>query len=134
MAEKTNKDILNMLLAPNNDDVRTTVPMPRFGFDFEVKALTNDDVERITNRATKPGAKGQKIMDENLFNYMSIAEACIVPNFKDKEVIKALGAIDAVDAVKKRLLFSEVATLLTAIGDLNDFGKSDEELVEEAKN
>lgn len=134
MTEKTNKDILNMLLAPKNEDVKTEVPMPRFGFDFVVKALTNEQVERITQRATRPGAKGQKILDDNLFNYMSIAEACVVPDFKDKELIQALGAIDAVDAVKKRLLFSEVATLIQAIGELNDFGKTDDELIEEVKN
>lgn len=134
MTERTNKDILDMLLKPDNDAVVTKVPMPRFGFDFEVKALTNEQFERITQRATRPGPKGQKTLDDNLFNYMAIVEACVVPNWKDKELIKALGAIDAVDAVKKRLLFSEVMTLLEAIGELNDFGKSDQELIDEVKN
>lgn len=134
MTEKTNQEILNALLGANNDDVQAEVEMKRFGFNFVVKALTPDQMSRITERATKRGAKNQKVLDEDLFNYLTIVEACQVPNWNDPDLKKGLNAIDAVDAVKKRLLFGEVAILLNAIGDLNDFNKSDEEMIDEVKN
>lgn len=134
MAEKNTKDLLQKLLAPNNDDVRKKIFMKRFGVDFEVRAIEPEEMTRITQRATRHTAKKEKIFDEDLFNYLTIASACVTPNWNDQDLIQALDAVDAVDAIKKRLLFGEVAALLGAIGELNGFDQSDEEQIEEAKN
>lgn len=131
--EMNNKDILKALLDPDND-VRTKVPMKRFGFDFEIKALSPEEVNRITQRATRLKGKGQKVFDEDLFNYLMIVKACVVPNWEDPALLEALGVHDGVDAVKKRLLFGEVAYLLQEIGKLNGFDQTDEEQIEEIKN
>lgn len=128
-----NKDILKALLAPDND-VRVKIPMKRFGIDFELKALTPDEVNKITQRATRLQSKGKKVFDEDLFNYLTIATACIVPNWNDPALLEALKVHDGVEAIKKRLLFGEVAQLLGEIGDLNGFSKSDEEQIDEIKN
>ena len=131
MTEKTNQEILDAILGVNND-IRTKVPMKRIGVDFEIKALTPDEVTSLSERATRPGTKGKKNFDDDLFNYLMIEKACVVPNWS--EVAKAAGYIDGVDAIKKRLLFGEVAYLLGEINDLNDFDKTDEEQINEIKN
>lgn len=128
------KDFLQALLAPKNEDVRKTVPMARFGVDFEIKALETDEVNRITQRATRPGPKGTKKLDEDLFNYLMISNACIVPDWEDQNLQAALGVESDVEAIKKRLLFGEVSYLLGEIGELNGFDKSLDEEVEEVKN
>lgn len=132
MAE--NKDILKALLAPKNEDVRKSVFMKRFGIDFEVRALEPAEVNQITQRATRFTSKKEKVFDDDLFNYLTIAKACIVPNWEDKELQEGLGVSTATDAIKKRLLFGEVATLLQTIAELNGFDQSDEDQVEQAKN
>lgn len=132
--EKTSQDILKALLSVNNEDVKKNVPMKRFGIDFVVRALTPEEVNKITQRSTRLVAKGKKVFNEDLFNYLMIAKACIVPNWEDPALIEALEVSDSVDAIKKRLLFGEVAHLLQEIGELNGFDQDDEEQVEEAKN
>lgn len=129
---KANQDILKALLTAN-EDVRKNVHMKRFGIDFELKALTNEEAKRITDRATRLTPKG-KHFDEELFNYLTIIRACIVPNWEDEKLLEALGVTDAVDAVKKKLLFGEVAILLQEIATLNGFDQTDEEQIEEVKN
>jgi hypothetical protein len=134
MAEtKNTKDILEALLGASND-VRKTVFMKRFGIDFEIKALETDEVNKITERATRLVGKNQKKFDEELFNNLMIVKSCIIPNWEDEKLLEALEVFDAVDAVKKRLLFGEVATLLKEINELNGFDQSDDEQIEEIKN
>lgn len=129
----TNADFLKTLLAVDND-VRKTVQMKRFGLDFEVKALTPDEANQIQQRSTKLSVqKGQaKTIDEDKFNYLTIVTACITPDWN--EVATAMNLPDAIDAVKAKLLFGEVAYLLGEIAELNGFDKDDSEQVEEAKN
>lgn len=130
---KENVDFLQKLLAPDNN-VTIEVPMKRFGINFKLKALTPDEATAITQRATRLVGKGQKVFNEELFNMLSIVETCVQPDWKDADLLKALGVKDPVDAVKKRLLFGEVAYLLEEIAKLNGFDKSDEEQIEEIKN
>lgn len=127
MAESLLDKILNA-----DKDVQDEVYMKRFDSNFKIKALDTDEMTRITQRATKYDSKKNKKLDEDLLNYLIIAESCIEPNWK--EVANKLGLVDGVDAVKDRLLFGEVSQLLQAINKLNGFDKSDEEQIEEIKN
>lgn len=127
MAESLLDKILNA-----DKDVQDEVYMKRFDSNFKIKALDTDEMSRITQRATKYDSKKNKKLDEDLLNYLIIAESCIEPNWK--EVANKLGLVDGVDAVKDRLLFGEVSQLLQAINKLNGFDKSDEEQIEEIKN
>jgi hypothetical protein len=133
MTERNSRDILQALLAPSND-VRKLVPMKRFGIDFEIKALLSEEMEQITQQATRLVGKGKKNFDEDLFNYLTISKACVVPNWEDEKLLEALGVPTPVDAIKKRLLFGEVATLLQEITQLNGLDQSDEDEIEEIKN
>jgi Phage XkdN-like tail assembly chaperone protein, TAC len=129
-----NKNYLDMLLSTDESEIKGLVPMKRFGFDFEIKALTSDEMKKLTQRATRLVGKNKKQFDDDLFNYLMIAEACTVPNWHDEKLQEALEVHDAVDAVKKKLLFGEVAHVVAEIGKLNGFDQSDEEQIEEAKN
>lgn len=133
MTERNSRDILQALLAPSND-VRKLVPMKRFGIDFELKALLSEEMEQITQQATRFVAKGKKKFDEDLFNYLTISKACVVPNWEDEKLLEALGVVTPVDAIKKRLLFGEVATLLQEITSLNGFDRTDDDEIDEIKN
>lgn len=128
---KNDQDFLKQLLSADMD-VRKTVKMKRFGLDFEIKALTTEEANKIQQRATKLSSKGAKTIDEEKFNYLTIAKACVQPNWD--EVAKALEVVDAIEAIKSRLLFGEVAYLLGEIAELNGFDKDDEEMIEEIKN
>jgi hypothetical protein len=127
-----NNDFLTALLAPTND-VTKKVPMKRFGIDFTLKALTPAEATVITQRSTRLTKSG-KVFNEEMFNYLSIAAACVEPKWNDENLLMALGAADEVDAIKKRLLFGEVTYLLSEIAELNGFDKSDEEMIEDVKN
>ena len=133
MAELSNQDILKALLDADSD-VRKKVPMKRFGIDFEIKALTPEEAQKIQQRSTRLVGKGKKQLDEDMFNYLTIVKACIVPNWEDEKLLEALGKFDPIDAVKEKLLFGEVAYLLQEIAALNGFDQSDEEQIEEIKN
>lgn len=128
-----NQDFLKALLAPDNNVV-VKVPMKRFGIDFELKALESETATKITQRATRLTGKGKKVFDDELFNYLTIVEASVLPNWKDENLQAALGVDNAVDAVKKRLLFGEVTHLLQEIAVINGFDKSDAEQIDEIKN
>jgi Phage XkdN-like tail assembly chaperone protein, TAC len=134
MENKNPQDVLAALLGAKNEDVRKKVPMKRFGIDFEIRALEPEEMTKITQRATRLVGKGQKVFNDELFNYLTIAKACVVPNWEDEKLLEAMGVHDAVEAIKKRLLFGEVAHLLSEIGSLNGFDQSDEEMIEEVKN
>jgi hypothetical protein len=109
------------------------VYIPRLKTYFTVKAVNNDDLRRIGDRATKPTSKGGKTSDDQMFNALVVAKGCVDPDFNDKALKAHYGAADEADCVSKALLPGEMAKVLQAILDLSGFGNEDE-LVEDAKN
>lgn len=114
-------------------DVQETVYIPRLKTHFTVKALTSDELRRINERATIPGAKGDKTIDNELLNALFIARGCVEPDFSNKALIQHYGATDDVDCVTKALLPGEVGKVMQAVLDASGFG-DEEEMVEDAKN
>lgn len=124
--------MLKALLSVSNTETKD-IYMKRFGVNFVLQPITPGKMTKLTERSTRMTKNGKQF-DEELFNYLTIVEACVEPSWSDPEIIEALEATDAVDAIKKRLLFGEIATLLQEIASINGFDKSDEEMVEEIKN
>lgn len=114
-------------------DVQGTVYIPRLKTHFTVKALSNDELRRVNERATVPGSKGAKQTDDQLLNALFIAKACVEPDFNDKALKAHYGATDEADCVVKALLPGETAKLLKEIMELSGFGNEDE-VLEDAKN
>lgn len=100
---------------------------------FTVKALSNEDMRKIGERATVSDGKGGKQTDNDVFNGLVIAKGCFDPNFNDKALKERYGATDEADCVIRALLPGEMAKVLQAILDLSGFG-NEEELIEDAKN
>lgn len=128
-----NHEYLDLLLAAEQD-ITKLIPMKRFGFDFKIKTIDANAMKKIQDQATRMVGKGKTKFDTDLFNYLLIAEACVVPNWKDPKVQEALEVPTSVDAIKKRLLFGEVATLMGEISELNGIGESDEDTIDSVKN
>ncbi|CAM2950988.1 hypothetical protein PASE110613_09095 [Paenibacillus sediminis] len=114
-------------------ELESQVYISRLKTSFTVRALTNEELRRVGERATLPNAKGEKKTDEQMFNALLIAKGCVDPNFSDKALIQHYGASDEADCVTKALLPGEIAKVLQAVLDLSGFGNEDE-LIEEAKN
>lgn len=109
------------------------VYIPRLKVEFTVRAISNEELRKATDQATHRTGRGEKKVDERLFNLIVIAKGCADPDFGNRELIEKYDAADAADCVAKALLPGEVAKVLKAILDLSGFG-DDEELINEAKN
>lgn len=109
------------------------VYIARLKTHFTVKALGNEDLRKINDRAAKPDGKGGKVTDDQMFNALVIVKGCVDPDFNDKALKAHYGAADDADCVTKALLPGEMAKVLQAILDLSGFG-NEEELIEDAKN
>lgn len=109
------------------------VYITRLKTHFTVKALGNEDLRKIGDRASKPDGKGGKVTDDQMFNALVIVKGCVDPDFNDKALKAKYEAADDIDCVTKALLPGEMAKVLRAILDLSGFG-NEEELIEDAKN
>ncbi|QOT13736.1 hypothetical protein JNUCC32_31100 (plasmid) [Paenibacillus sp. JNUCC32] len=109
------------------------VYIARLKTHFTIKALGNEDLRRINDRASKPDGKGGMVTDDRMFNALVVVKGCVDPDFNDKALKSHYEAVDDVDCVTKALLPGEMAKVLRAILDLSGFG-NEEELIEDAKN
>ncbi|WP_433943605.1 phage tail assembly chaperone [Paenibacillus sp. SN-8-1] len=114
-------------------EVQDTVYIPRLKTHFTIKALSNEELRRVNERATLPGAKGEKKTDDQLLNALFIAKGTVEPDFNDKALKAHYGASDEADCVTKALLPGEMAKVLQAVLNLSGFGNEDE-LIDDAKN
>ncbi|WP_239613943.1 phage tail assembly chaperone [Cohnella mopanensis] len=114
-------------------DQTAQVYIARLKANFTVRALSNEDLRKANERATVPGAKGTKTLDNQLFNAAVITKGCVDPDFSDKRLLEKYEASDASDCIAKALLPGELAKVIQAILDLSGFGDEDA-LIEDAKN
>lgn len=117
-------------------EVEDKVFIKRLGAYFRVKALTGDRVNALRDQCTYPTGKGanRKLeTNEDELGRLLIAEACVEPDFSNKDLLARYGARDAADCVQKALLAGEVALLSHAVLDVSGFDDGQDE-VEKAKN
>jgi hypothetical protein len=129
---KVNGKGLDALLGATLEQ-ESQVYIARLKTHFTVKALSNEDLRKANDQATVPIGRGEKKLDDQLFNAVVIVKGCADPDFSNKALIEKYGASDAADCVTKALLPGEMVKVLQAILDLSGFG-NEEELIEEAKN
>jgi hypothetical protein len=109
---------------------------------FEIKALEQDEIERLQDECTKPPIiKHGRIMvpekmDKNRYIARLCVESMIYPNLKDPELLKSYGRVDPVELLKKDILSisGEYAELVEAVMKINGFDEDITKLMEEAKN
>lgn len=131
MAQSNQNDVLNALL--NTEDTpEKAVPMKRFGVDFSVRAVDIKTIKRLQVQATFPVGKNQQVVDEEYFGALMIAEASVVPNWKEPKLLEKYGTADASEVVRKRLLAGEIAYLVKEVMDVSGFDQ--DEQIERVKN
>lgn len=109
------------------------VYISRLKTNFTIKALGNEDLRKINERATVFDGKGGKKVDNRTSHGLIVAKGCVDPDFNDKALKAKYEAVDEAECVFKALLPGEVDKLLDEILSLSGFGNEDE-LVEESKN
>lgn len=117
-------------------EVEEKVYIKRLKTYFTVKALTGDKVNELRQRCTYTERKGGNrvtFVREEELGQLLIAEACVNPNFGDKQLLKHYKAVDAADCVQKALLAGEVARLSSAVLDVSGFDEN-EETIDDIKN
>lgn len=123
-------DKLDLFLAAEVD-AKGEVYLKRFGMNFEIKGLTDEELKSLREQATYGTGKEQKLNDSEFFSLI-ISSAVTAPNLNDPKVVKKYGAKDGADVIGKAFLAGEVTKLRDAILALSGF--DEEESVEEAKN
>lgn len=94
---------------------------------FKIKTLKQETLELISKRSRhEQTIDGRKVsvLDKAEHLNRCIVEACVYPNFKEKELCERYGTLDPVDLPKKMLLVKEYEKLARAFLDLN--GLSDD--------
>lgn len=124
-------DALHALLSYDQEPTKE-VYVKRFGVNFKIKGLTQEEHYSLRDQATY-SVKGKKNVNELELDGLLIATGVTEPNFNDAQVIKKFGAKDGADAVTKALLFGEIKTLQAEILKLSGFDDEEEE-IEEIKN
>lgn len=113
------------------DEVTISANIP---FKFNIRALNSDEYTTLQKECTKISKKGRTEFDSKRFNEQVIATACMDPDFKNAEEVKAAGCMTPSHYINKVLLPGEQINLVQAISFLSGFDKDLEELKGEAKN
>ncbi len=94
---------------------------------FKIKALNQETLELISKLSKKEQTiDGRKvsIVDKVAHLNRCLVEACVYPNFRDKELCEHYGTLDPIELPKKMLFVKEYEKLARAFLDLN--GLSDD--------
>lgn len=106
----------------------TNVAIPRLGIHLKVRALTTEEITRLTERATYGDT-----LDEKKLGGLIINLAVTNVDFGDKRMLEKYGAPTPEACVLKALFAGEVATVTEAIMEASGFGNLNDK-VKQAKN
>lgn len=94
---------------------------------FKIRTLKQEVLELISKRSRhEQMVDGHKVsvLDKSEHLNRCLVEACVYPNFKDKDLCEHYGTLDPIELPKKMLLVKEYEKLARAFLDLN--GLSDD--------
>jgi hypothetical protein len=127
-------DALEALLGADTK-IETEVFVKRLNAHFIVKAIDGKTLNSLKEQAVHyvgKGANRKKQFNEDEFNGLLIAEACVSPDFKNVKLLEKYGASDASDCVQKALLAGEIMAIQEAALRLSGF--EDNADLDEVKN
>lgn len=93
---------------------------------FILKTLPHSKMKSIAQRSRKSKGKNEGDIDQSLFVSRCLVEACVQPDFKDRDLCLAYDTEDPYELPGKMLLASEYEKLANAFLELN--GSNGEEL------
>ncbi len=76
----------------------------------------------------------EKELDENLFNAKMAVESIVYPDLQNAELQDHYNALGAEDLLKKMLTSGEYWSFVLFIQEFNGYGKTLDDMVDEAKN
>ena len=115
------------------------VKFNRFKTPFEIKPLTNSEMEALRKQCTRVTKdrrtqQTQKTVDQDKLSDAMVSAAVVVPDLNSDKLHQNYGTIaDPVGTAKAMLLAGEYTDLLMAIQDASGFETSIEDDVDEAK-
>lgn len=86
---------------------------------FILKTLPHSKMKSIANRSRKQKGKNEGEIDQSLFISRCIVEACVQPDFKDRDLCLAYDTEDPYELPEKMLLSAEYEKLANAFLELN---------------
>jgi hypothetical protein len=128
-------DALDALLSAETK-IEKEVFIKRLNVNFLVKAIDGKTLNGLKEQATHyvgKGANRKKEFDEDEFNGLLVAEACLSPDFNNAKLLEKYGASDGGECVHKALLAGETINLQETILRLSGFSDNVEDF-EEIKN
>lgn len=106
--------------------------------EWELRKLDPEENEAIKKECTRRVKVGfnqfTSEVDEDKMGWKSMAASVVYPNLNDAELQDSYKVMGADQLLKKMLSLGEIAALSRKIAEINGFGESMEDLVEEAKN
>lgn len=108
--------------------------------EWEIKAITSKEDEELRRTATRknpiPGKRNQFTQEIDTNKYIGLlgAACTVVPNLNDAALQDSYGTMSADELLKAMLLPGEYADYLAKIQEICGFDKSNQGLVDEAKN
>lgn len=101
---------------------------------FVIRALSQEENEKLLARCTKKGKNGQPDTVDNIaYSRQLICAAVKVPDFSDAELCRSYGVVDPSLVPGKMLLVGEHARLVREIQDFCGFSEP-EDIGAQAKN
>lgn len=94
--------------------------------DIKIRALDLDEWEQIQKLSTQKGVGAERVDNIALLR-RTVLTACVDPNFRDDEFVKAVGALTADEALKKTLKAGEILKLGNEILKFSGFAESVED-------
>lgn len=106
--------------------------------EWELRALDAGESETIrkdcTRRVKVKGNQYTMEIDNEALAIKMMVASIVFPNLNDKALQDTYGVMGAEQLLKKMLTVGEYSLLSTKISEINGFGDSMDDLVEEAKN
>lgn len=106
--------------------------------EWELRALDAEESEQIrrecTHRVKVKGNQYTMEIDNEALAIKMMVASIVFPNLNDKGLQDSYGVMGAEQVLKKMLNVGEYSVLSNKISEINGFGESMDDLVEEVKN
>ncbi len=92
--------------------------------EFVIRGISEAENAELKEASRRPGANGVIHFDQKAYCDRLIIAATVYPNFKNLELQRSWGALNAEELLGKMLLAGEYAKLLAAVKHLSGFDET----------
>lgn len=121
--------VLDALLSAERPE--RDVYISRLGVSFKIQAIDGDTIQKLQARCTHYVGKGKnkrKEVDEETMGTLMIKEACIVPDWTNKQLLEKHGTKKPEEVIQKTLLAGEIAKISNEILNISGFDDDEEDI------